>query len=319
MNTDKLDHTAEHIQASVGVIHNKGYIAEIFSSIVDVITEFHKHVGRILEAATHKIPLVNLLVSSIGSVSALLTLRRQKTAAQKRSLGVKVITGLITGAVTVAAFAIPHVAVPLVVIGSASCLTQAIYNIAKSKQELNQLATELKQTQTQNAQLRVSALRQHIKTQKQSLFNKCFKTIISTIALVGTIIMLANPITVIPISIVLAVLVTAHTIYHFHQPDTVNFNQNTIQKITTAAPAAAATQHAVDSFLNSEQHILSASPTAHTTYQAQHQHTVEDITTQHPLPEPKPAPNKKVEVEDEEDEDGGGSSSNAVCAPRITL
>ena len=341
MADQSLDKTTQHIQTGFDAVRVKLHLDEVASSIIEVISEFHQHVAHFIEAATKKIPLINLLIDAIGNVAAIVTIRQKKAAFEKRALGVKVTAGLITGAMTIAAFAAPHVAIPLVVIGSISSVSYSVFSIYKTKRRLNKLETELNQLNPEataehhELQQNITELKLEIKEQNHEIIHKSVKTITSTIALVGAIIMLANPVTVIPVSIILAATAVTYTAYHFRKPISKAFKRvgRAIKNVFTPAnndisqlqdkdvdthqQQQTAMVQPVADFLQTQQHVLSEGIAAH--HQTfEQQHNEEHIQDQANEPVPRPEPTKAVKPEEEE-EDGGSAGSGIPAPPELML
>ena len=347
-----LGNIKHHIQSGFRILRTKLHLDEVASGIIEVISEFHRHVGHFIEATTKKIPLVNLLIDAIGNIAAIVTIRQKKTTFEKRALGAKVAAGLITGAMTIAAFVVPQVAIPLIIIGSLSSLFYSAFSIYKTKHRLNQLEHTLNHldpnatNQRAELQQKITELNSQRKAHNHAAIHKSVKTITSTIAFVGAIIMLANPITVIPVSMILAITAVAYTAYHFRQPisNACKYIGNALKKVFTRSNNEASSLHTAtvspaNNFLNAEQQILGKAMSAHHESFAQHhadnhvdisqqvadflsheEHTLENITTQSAKPKPEPESIKKAKIEEEEEDDeGGGSTLSGISIPELKL
>ncbi len=308
MPSEPADKVTQHIKAGFNAIRIKIHLEEIIGDLLDVVTRFHHGISHVLRQIAQQLPVINLLIDSIGNIAALAKIRKKSSSFEKRALGFKVTSGLITAGIAIAAFAVPHLSLPLIVAGSATNLVYSyfsIYKINRRKRELeHELRNTLQSNSTKHQQLehKLKEIRQDLAEHKEKIVHKTVSTLTSTILLISMIVMLANPFTIAPVSIVLAVTSIAYTCYHFrtpivagitrvsnaiknvfvsdttkHMDDAIQLNnkapqahQNTTlqqNQKTIPQPAAAAVSH----FLNQQQHVLShAAEQQHDTFAAHH-------------------------------------------------
>lgn len=352
MRETPTEKATKHVKTGYSAIKTKFHLEEVIGGLIDVVSRFHHSIGRFLEITTERLPIINLLLEAVGHVAAVTRFRKKKTTFDKAALGIKVTAGLITFAIAIAAFAVPHISVPLIVAGSSINLVHDFFSLYKTNRKKKKLEHTLKTIPLQNEQARqqvidkITSLNKELLAHKNKIKSKTLKTITSTIALVGVIIMLANPITVAPVSIILAVTSIAYTSYHFRKPILSGINRlvsgikNIFVKNTDAdtpqpAPqlqdANTLTSSATNRFLQHQQNTLAQQH--HDTFAQHHQPTTmhntadiseflaheESILKSIATTKNNPNANTKiVSMNEEDDDDGGGDGRGDLDASRET-
>lgn len=347
MKDQQVSQSEKYIRTGFAAIRQKFHLDEVASTVTEVIAKFHHHVAHFVEGAGKKIPLINLLLDAIGNIAAIATIRRKKTAIEKRNLGIKVTAGLITAAVTITAFAIPHIAVPLIIAGSIINVSYNAFSIRKKQRQVKEL---IQQHQTANSKT-VTPLQIELTQHTHQLIHKSVKTLTSTVALVCSIIMLANPLTIIPMSIVCAITAVTYTLYHYRQPimdaamrvserfkkafvsstAETNTSVESAQTTNQQQQQSAVSQTQTATFLQQQQNLLAKESQAHSHSFAEQHNEIQQTATAsfldhqeaalekfNDLPHPQPESVKNAkETEEEEDDDGGSGSS--VAEPQLRL
>ena len=305
----------------------KLHIDEVLEACLDVVVRFHREIGKVLETACRAIPPLMLLFEGIGHISAITKAHQAKTKFEKGALGIKVMTGITTFGIAIAAFVLPHISIPLILAGTAANVAYSYFNVYKTSIQKRTLEKTLQKIPPQHHEQRmhllddINELNNHAVVHREKLKNNMIKTALSTLILVGLIVIFVAPVVALPASIILATATVAYTGYIYKKPiltairqfftskktneatptPTVESNELTTKEEEFIQPQPLETNQNVDDFLHHEDTILAS------------------IATHHPSPEPtitatvKDTPSIHISDAEEEEDGGDGETEESSC------
>ncbi|PHQ80007.1 MAG: hypothetical protein COB66_05680 [Coxiella sp. (in: Bacteria)] len=226
-DTNRQQHHAGALSSSAtlkGAFFTKLHCEKMLKSVLDAAAQAHFNIGKQLELFCHEFPPMLIMVEGLGNVAAGIKFRHTLSLSEKRALGLRVTTGLIALGVSIAAFALPHFSAALILTGISSNLVYSYFNVFKlhrEKRELEEQRDALSANDTDQCHdltHKITETKQELAKLKIKLKSKAIELASSSIVLIGLIAVMANPVTALPVSIILATTSVAYGCYHYRKP-----------------------------------------------------------------------------------------------------
>ena len=217
--TEDLPIAMASSQALFHRIHKSQMLAELVETILDSAAKTSHSLYKFVESACRQIPAVGVVVESIGNAAAAIKWRDDLSVVEKKVLGIKVAVGVMGLATAIAAFSLPHLTAVLTVAGIAANLTANVIELFSLYRQKKLLEKELRSVDhaDQDQQIKLTKQWHHLniklKKQRKKTIDKAAKVSFSSVMLIGFIAMMANPLTAVPASVVMATSVAIYICY----------------------------------------------------------------------------------------------------------
>jgi uncharacterized protein YggT (Ycf19 family) len=216
-------HSHSSSEALLHNIHETHHALELLETILDAAATTGHSVGKLLETCCRQIPALGVIIDSLGNAAAVIKFRYDLGFEEKRTLGIKVVTGFIALGLSIAAISLPHLTLALTIAGLATNLISNLADFYDLHREKKSLEKQCKSLATSNpekhalATEKLTTIKQQYNKQRKKVIAKAAKISFSTILLVGFIATLANPVTAAPAAIIIAISAVVYTGFKYRK------------------------------------------------------------------------------------------------------